>query len=247
MYTRCVDLTNKKFDVEKLPQHIGIIMDGNGRWAKKRSLPRKLGHKEGASAFKKIVRYCKDIGIKNVTFFAFSTENWNRPKEEVESIIELFRQYILEVRKHIDEEVRVTFLGDRTVFDSDLQDKMQKLEEDSKDFNKMRLILAINYGGRMDILQAVKEIAVMLKDGMIKIDDIDESLMSSMLYTKGLPDVDLIIRPSGEQRISNFLIWQSAYAELYFTDVLWPDFTPNEMGKALENYISRGRRFGGIV
>ncbi len=221
-------------------------MDGNGRWAEKRGLPRKFGHREGAKTFKKIVRYCKNIGIKYASFFAFSTENWKRPKEEVDAIIELFEQYIDDVRSHVDEEVRVIFLGDKSVFSHELQQKMVSLEEDSKKFDKMTLLLAINYGGKDDIVHSVKQIATLVKEGTITPEQIDEGLISSFLYTKGLPDVDLIIRPSGEQRISNFLIWQSAYAEFYFTNVLWPDFSEKEMDKALLDYASRGRRFGGI-
>lgn len=229
-----------------LPTHIGFIMDGNGRWAKKRGLPRKFGHREGAKTFKKIVRHCKDIGIRYITFYAFSTENWKRPKEEVDTIIDLFNQYIEDVRKHIDEEVKVIFLGDKSVFNQELQQKMNSLENDSRDFDKMTLLLAINYGGRDDIVHSIKGIAELIKSGTIVPDQIDESLVSSMLYTQGIPDVDLIIRPSGEQRTSNFLIWQSAYAELYFTDILWPDFSAKELDKALKNYASRGRRFGGV-
>ncbi|HOV40652.1 MAG TPA: polyprenyl diphosphate synthase [Oscillospiraceae bacterium] len=229
-----------------LPVHVGFIMDGNGRWAEKRGLPRKFGHREGAKTFKKIVRYCKKIGIKYASFFAFSTENWKRPKEEVDAIIELFEQYIDDVRSHVDEEVRVIFLGDKSVFSSELQKKMVSLEEDSKEFDKMTLLLAINYGGKDDIVHSVKQIAKLVREGTINPEQIDEGLVSSFLYTKGLPDVDFIIRPSGEQRISNFLIWQSAYAEFYFTDVLWPDFSERELDKALLDYASRGRRFGGI-
>ncbi|MCX7658482.1 MAG: polyprenyl diphosphate synthase [Oscillospiraceae bacterium] len=229
-----------------LPVHVGFIMDGNGRWAEKRGLPRKFGHREGAKTFKKIVRHCKKIGIKYASFFAFSTENWKRPKEEVDAIIELFEQYIDDVRSHVDEEVRVIFLGDKSVFSSELQKKMVSLEEDSKKFDKMTLLLAINYGGKDDIVHSVKQIANLVREGTINPEQIDEGLVSSFLYTKGLPDVDFIIRPSGEQRISNFLIWQSAYAEFYFTDVLWPDFSERELDKALLDYASRGRRFGGI-
>ncbi len=229
-----------------LPIHIGIIMDGNGRWAAKRGLPRKIGHREGATTFKKIVSYCKNIGIKYITFYAFSTENWKRPKEEVDAIMNLFNQYLDEVRKHIDEKVRVLFIGDKSVFDESFRNKMISLEEDSKDFKAMTLILAINYGGRDDIVHSVRQIAKLVSDGMISENQIDESLISSLLYTKGIPDVDLIIRPSGEYRLSNFLIWQSAYAEYYFTDVLWPDFNEKELNLALAEYSSRKRRFGGI-
>ncbi|MDE5648479.1 MAG: isoprenyl transferase [Oscillospiraceae bacterium] len=231
---------------DNLPEHIAFIMDGNGRWAKKRGLPRKFGHREGAKTFKKITRYCKDIGIKNVTFYAFSTENWKRPEDEVSAIIELFREYIIDVRNYIGEEVRVLFLGDKTIFDDDLQKKMNDLEEDTKDYNKMTMLLAINYGGRDEIVHAAKILSGQVRSGKIQPDEITEDMFQSYLYTADVPDVDLMIRPSGELRLSNFLIWQSAYAEFYFTDVLWPDFSPNELNKALIDFGKRSRRFGGV-
>lgn len=231
---------------DNLPEHIAFIMDGNGRWAKKRGLPRRFGHREGAKTFKKITRYCKDIGIKNVTFYAFSTENWKRPEDEVSAIIELFREYIIDVRNYIGEEVRVLFLGDKTIFDDDLQKKMNDLEEDTKDYNKMTMLLAINYGGRDEIIHAAKILSEQVRNGKIQPDEITEDMFQGYLYTADVPDVDLMIRPSGELRLSNFLIWQSAYAEFYFTDVLWPDFSPNELNKALIDFGKRSRRFGGV-
>jgi undecaprenyl diphosphate synthase len=221
-------------------------MDGNGRWASKRGLPRQFGHKEGAKTFRKIARYCKDIGIKYITFFAFSTENWKRPKEEVDAIMSLFHQYLDEVDDYADENTRLLFLGDKSAFDEKMQKRMTELEKESESFDGMTLMLAMNYGGRADIVHSVKQIAAMVQNRDINCDDIDESLISSLLYTKGIPDVDLIIRPSGEKRLSNFLIWQSAYAEYYFTDVLWPDFTKKEMDKALAEFSLKGRRFGGV-
>ncbi len=229
-----------------LPEHIAFIMDGNGRWAKKRALPRKFGHREGAKNFRRIARYCKDIGIKNITFYAFSTENWKRPKDEVDAIIELFREYIVDVRNYIGEEVRVLFLGDKSIFDEDLQKKMTDLEEDTKDNHEMTMLLAINYGGRDEIVHASRLIAQKVVAGEISADDITEEMFGEYLYTKDVPDVDLMIRPSGELRLSNFLIWQSAYAEFYFTDVLWPDFVPEELEKALVSFAGRSRRFGGV-
>ncbi|MGN0689253.1 MAG: isoprenyl transferase [Oscillospiraceae bacterium] len=229
-----------------LPTHIGFIMDGNGRWAEKRGLQRKFGHKEGAKTFKKIVKYCKKIGIKYITFFAFSTENWKRPSDEVEAIMELFDKYLDEVREHIKENVRVMFIGDKSVFDDKFRSKMIALEEDSKDFDSMTLILAINYGGRDDIIHAAKQVSELVKSGIISSSQIDESLFSNLLYTKGIPDVDYIIRPSGELRISNFLIWQAAYAEYYFTDILWPDFSEKDLDKALDDFKHRKRRYGGV-
>ena len=214
---------------DKLPDHVGFIMDGNGRWAKKRGLPRSFGHREGAKQFKKIVRYCKDIGLKNISFYAFSTENWQRPAEEVNTIMELFRDYIVDVRNFLSENTRMIFLGDKSAFDEDLQEKM-----------------AVNYGGRDEITHAARILAEKAAKGEIKPGDITEQSISDNLYTAGYPDVDLLIRPSGEQRISNYLIWQCAYAEFYYTDVLWPDFTPDELDKALAEYARRNRRFGGV-
>ena len=231
---------------ENLPQHIAFIMDGNGRWAKKRSLPRKFGHREGAKTFKKIARYCKDIGIKNITFYAFSTENWKRPEDEVKAIIELFREYIVDVRNYIGEDVRVLFLGDKSIFDEDLQKKMNDLEYDTKDNKQMTMLLAINYGGRDEIVHASKLLSEKVKNCEISSHDITEEMFGKYLYTADVPDVDLMIRPSGELRLSNFLIWQSAYAEFYFTNVLWPDFLPAELDKALVEYSKRSRRFGGV-
>ncbi len=234
------------FDKEKLPVHIGFIMDSNGRWAQKRGLPRTAGHREGAETFRKIVRCCKKIGIRYITFYAFSTENWKRPKEEVNELMKLFNSYLDEIRKYTEERTRLIFLGDKSAFTPEMIDKMTEIEEYSRDFDDMTLMLAMNYGGRDDIVYAAKQLAEMSADKAIKVSDIDEKMFSALLYTKGLPDVDLLIRPSGEKRISNFLIWQSAYAEYYFTDTLWPDFTEKELNKALSDYALRSRRFGGV-
>ena len=231
---------------DKLPDHVGFIMDGNGRWAKKRGLPRSFGHREGAKQFKKIVRYCKDIGLKNISFYAFSTENWQRPAEEVNTIMELFRDYIVDVRNFLSENTRMIFLGDKSAFDEDVQEKMIKLEEDTAKYDEMTLMMAVNYGGRDEITHAARILAEKAAKGEIKPEDITEQSISDNLYTAGFPDVDLLIRPSGEQRISNYLIWQCAYAEFYYTDVLWPDFTPDELDKALAEYARRNRRFGGV-
>ncbi|MDE6762192.1 MAG: di-trans,poly-cis-decaprenylcistransferase [Oscillospiraceae bacterium] len=221
-------------------------MDGNGRWAQKRGLPRKFGHREGAAAFRKIARYCKKIGIRYITFYAFSTENWSRPKDEIDELMKLFGEYIDEVSDYAEENTRLIFLGDKSAFGKEMADKMSELERNSRDFSDMTLMLAMNYGGRNDIVHAARQIAAMVENKEIRHTDVDESLISGLLYTGGIPDADLIIRPSGEKRLSNFLIWQSAYAELYFTDVLWPDFTPKELDKALEDFASRKRRFGGV-
>lgn len=233
-------------DKSKLPVHIGFIMDGNGRWAQKRGLPRTFGHREGAQAFRKIARYCKKIGIKYITFYAFSTENWSRPKEEVDAIMALFSQYLEEADNFAEDKTRLIFLGDKAPFSTKMRERMIELEKASENFDEMTLALAINYGGRDDIVHSVKRIAELVESGDIRSSDIDESLVGSLLYTGTMPDADLIIRPSGEKRLSNFLIWQSAYAEFYFTDVLWPDFTPAELDKALKDFAQRNRRFGGV-
>lgn len=229
-----------------LPQHIGFIMDGNGRWAKKRGLPRTYGHKEGAQAFREIVKHCKEIGIKYITFYAFSTENWSRPKDEVSALMTLFNEYLDEADELTEKSTRLVFLGDKSKFSSEMQKKMINIEEKSKNYNEMTVALAMNYGGRDDIVHSVKRVAQMIQQGTVNVDDIDEQLISQNLYTGDIPDVDLVIRPSGEKRISNFLIWQSSYAEFYFTDVLWPDFSGKELDKALEDYSLRNRRFGGV-
>lgn len=231
---------------EVLPEHIGFIMDGNGRWAKKRHMPRTFGHVEGAKTFEKIVRYCRDIGIKCISFYAFSTENWKRSNEEVTAIMNLLRQYIIKARDHFVEETRIVFIGDKSAFPEDMRKQMIDVENDTRNFDKMTLLIAVNYGGRDEIKNAARQIAQKVKDGQINIEDITEDTVSEHLYTSEFPDVDLLIRPSGELRISNYLIWQSAYAEFYFSEVLWPDFLPEELNKALHEYAGRSRRFGGV-
>ena len=230
-----------------LPAHVGIIMDGNGRWARKRGLPRKMGHRAGANTFKEIARYANKIGLQYLTAYVFSTENWKRPKDEVDSIIALLRSYLDEMEGYRKENIRVLFIGDRTVFDADIQAKMQRAEEQSKNATGLTLILAINYGGRAEIAQAARRIAEDAAAGKIAPDAVDESVFSRYLYTAGIPDVDLLIRPSGEYRLSNFLLWQTAYSEYVFlSGVLWPDFKPEMLDAALAEYRSRSRRFGGI-
>ncbi len=232
--------------VEMLPKHIAFIMDGNGRWAKKRGLPRTAGHTEGARTFKKIVRYCKDIGIQNITFYAFSTENWKRPDEEVTAIMNLMREYLAEVRRYLTENTRFIVLGDKSAFSPDLRQSFDAVEEDTKTFTDMTLNLAVNYGARHEMTSAVQQLAKQVQAGILAPEDITEDTISQALYTRELPDVDLMIRPSGEYRISNFLLWQSAYAELYFCDTLWPDFSPKNLDAALIAYAKRNRRFGGV-
>ncbi len=228
------------------PVHVGVIMDGNGRWAKKRGMPRKFGHREGAKTFRTITRHAKALGVQYITFYAFSTENWKRPKDEVDAIMDLFEKNLDEVRDFIEENIRVRFIGDRSMLNPRLQEKMKGVEEDSKDFDSMTLILAINYGGRDEITHTVRQIALDVKNGILQPEEVTQELIQSRLYTEEIPDVDLIIRPSGEQRLSNFLIWQAAYAEYYFTNILWPDFTKKDLEDAVIAYCERNRRFGGV-
>lgn len=240
--------TIQKDESESLlvPTHIGVIMDGNGRWAKKRLLPRKFGHREGAKTFKKIALAGKAMGVKYMTFYAFSTENWKRPKDEVDAIMKLFEDYLDDVSSFEKENIRLVFIGDRSALSENLQDKMKHAEEISKDFDSMTVVLAVNYGGQSEICHSVKQIAQKVKNNEIEIDAINEKIIEENLYTGDIPPVDLIIRPSGEMRLSNFLIWQSAYAEYYFTDILWPDFKEKDLEKAIKAFCDRNRRFGGI-
>lgn len=233
-----------------LPKHIGIIMDGNGRWAKQRGLPRYKGHIEGARTFRKIGEFAADLGVKCITFYAFSTENWKRSPEEVEAIMQLFREYLEEADDRIAENeekgIRLRFIGERKGIPADILALMELNEAQSRDKDKVILNIAVNYGGRHEITEGVKEIVRRAVAGEISADDIDEQMISDSLYTKGLPDPDLIIRPSGEYRLSNFLTWQSAYSELWFSNVLWPDFTEDDLVSALRDFEKRHRRFGGV-
>ena len=226
----------------KIPEHIGIIMDGNGRWAKKRGLPRSAGHVAGAKTFKSIARYCNKIGLKYLTVYAFSTENWKRPEDEVNAIMNLLRDYLKDAENFKDENIRVRFIGDRTPLAEDIKALMEKNENDSKNATGLTLYIAINYGGRDEIVKAVQKIV----DSGVKAEEINEQLISNNLYTHGCPDPDFIIRPSGEYRLSNYLIWQSAYSEFWYSDVLWPDFTEKDLEKAINDFSNRNRRFGGI-
>lgn len=234
-------------DFSNLPAHVGIIMDGNGRWAKRRGLPRKMGHKVGAETFRTIVRYANRIGLRYMTMYVFSTENWSRPKDEVNAIMDLLRKYLEDVDSYRSENIRIRFLGDLTVFDAKMQAKMVEIEKTSQDNTGLTLNLAVNYGGRSELTSAARQLALDAAAGKIRPEEITEQMLADRLYTKGEPDVDLIIRPSGEYRLSNFLIWQSAYAEYVFMDeILWPDFKPADLDRALEEYQRRNRRFGGV-
>lgn len=239
--------TNEKAPQRVLPRHLGIIMDGNGRWAKKRGLPRTAGHTVGAANFKTITRYCASIGIEYLTVYAFSTENWKRPAEEVSALMKLFRQYLEEaLRDFLDENIKVRFIGDTSVFPQELQTLIQETEEVSKNRTGMVLNIAMNYGGRSEIARAARLLAEKVQRGEISPEEITEQAISDSLYTAGQPDPDLIIRPSGEQRTSNFLLWQSAYAEYIICDILWPDFKPQDLEDALDEFSRRQRRFGGV-
>ncbi|MGI5893460.1 MAG: isoprenyl transferase [Candidatus Merdivicinus sp.] len=232
---------------EFLPTHVGIIMDGNGRWAKKRGLPRKMGHRAGAEVFKTIVRYANRRGLKYLTMYVFSTENWKRPEDEVASIMKLLRNYLAEVDQYRDENIRIRFLGDLSVFEPDIQARMEEIREESAHNTGLTLNLAVNYGGRNELVYAARRLAEKVKAGELEPEQITEQMVTENLYAGDEPDVDLIIRPSGEYRLSNFLIWQSAYAEYVFMDeILWPDFKPAHLDQALLEYQKRNRRFGGI-
>ena len=229
-----------------IPKHIGIIMDGNGRWAKKRMLPRNMGHKKGAEVFKDITRYCNELGLESVTFYAFSTENWKRPQDEIDGLMKLFKQYLIDAFDYEKENNKVIFLGDKSAFNQELRDLMTEIESKTADRTGMKLNLALNYGSRDEIVHACKEIAQKVSEGSMSVDDIDENSFADHLYTKGQPDPDFILRPSGEKRISNFLLWQCAYSEFIYMDVLWPDFTRKDLDSAIEEFNSRNRRFGGV-
>lgn len=229
-----------------LPRHIAIIMDGNGRWARKRALPRSAGHSAGSKNFKDIARYCNKIGLEYLTVYAFSTENWKRPKEEVDNIMNILRDYLKDAKNFKDENIRVKFIGDIEVLPEDIVYLIHDAEENSKDATGLNLNIALNYGGRDELVHAFRKLAEKVKTDELSPDDITEETVSNALYTAGQPDPDFIIRPSGEYRLSNYLIWQSAYAEFWFSDILWPDFKPKHLDKAIEDYNKRNRRFGGV-
>ena len=221
-------------------KHIAFIMDGNGRWAKKRGFPREYGHKYGAEVFRKIMRYCGELGIKASTYYVFSTENWKRPQKEVDSIMKLLEEYLSECEKELKKEnVKFVFLGDKSPFSASLRSKMEKIEEISSK-GEYTVNLALNYGGRSELVYAYNKL---LSEGKTSVTEND---IEDALYTAGSPDLDLVVRTGGDFRISNFLLWQSAYAELYFTDKLWPDFSTKDVDLAIENFSNRKRRFGGV-
>lgn len=220
-------------------------MDGNGRWAKKRGLPRTAGHRAGAAVLREITLFASEMGIPYITAYAFSTENWKRPKEEVDALMKLLLEYLKDKKLLAGNEVRIKFIGDRSVLSDEIRKEMAAAEEESKERTKTILFLAINYGGQQEITKSVKEIAKRVQSGELSPDDITEELIGEGLYTD-IPDVDLIIRPSGEYRLSNFLLWQSAYSEFWFSNINWPDFKKEDFTRAIRDYQLRNRRFGGV-
>jgi len=235
-----------KRDDSRVPRHIAIILDGNGRWAKKRGLPRTAGHAVGAETFRKIATYCKDIGVEYLTVYAFSTENWRRPENEVSTIMKLLGKYLQEAIDTMERDhIRMKVLGDLEGLSPELREMVAKTDEISHHYEGFQANICLNYGGRDEILHAARRYAEDYAAGKIE-GALTEAGFASYLYSAGIPDPDLLIRPGGEVRISNFLLWQCAYAEFYFTDVLWPDFTPAELDKAIAVFNSRDRRYGGV-
>lgn len=237
---------DKKETAIVVPKSVGIIMDGNGRWAKKHNLPRSLGHKKGAGVFRDIVFDCRDLGVDFLTVYAFSTENWKRSQDEIDAITDLLREYLKKAFSDFkDENIIVKFLGDYTAFPDDVVCQIEKLENDSKKNTGMVLNVALNYGGRAEIVHAFKNIYGDIKKGIIDENSINEETIQDYLYTSGQLDPDLIIRPSGEKRLSNFMLWQAAYSEFWYDDILWPDFSKKDLIRAFNDYANRDRRYGG--
>lgn len=234
-------------DIKK-PRHVGIIMDGNGRWAEARSLPRLAGHRQGAESLKKIVRYAGEKKIDYLTLFAFSLENWNRPDEEVKGLMDMMRRYLKSETADLKKNnARIRVIGDRARLAQDIQDSIQSLEDETQNNEAITIVLALSYGGRDEIAKAAQALAEKVQQGSLQTDQIDADMLGAHLMTADMPDPDLIIRTSGEKRISNFLLWQSAYAEYYFSDKMWPDFGIEDFDKALEDFANRSRRFGGLT
>lgn len=231
----------------KIPRHLAVILDGNGRWAKAKGLPRNMGHVEGAKTVEKMCEIAWDKGIEYFTVYAFSTENWSRPKEEVSLLMKLLRDYMVNcVKRSMKNNMKVRVIGDKSKLDEDIQASIANLEEKTKDNTGLKFTIAINYGSRDEIRRAVRSIAEDVKDGKVSPDDVDEALIESHLDTAGYPDPDLLIRTSGEQRISNYLLWQIAYSEFYFAECNWPDFNESELDNAILEYNKRERRFGKV-
>ncbi|MBQ2613975.1 MAG: isoprenyl transferase [Clostridia bacterium] len=234
-------------DMERIPQHIGVIMDGNGRWAKQRGLPRQMGHKRGADILEGICDYCNALGVKVLTVYAFSTENWSRPQKEIDALMDLLYDYLLQVEeKFRGRDMKLKISGDISPLSDKIKQAIAHAEEVTAPGKRMILNIALNYGGRDEIVRAARKIAKESKDGTLQPEDLTESAFSGYLDTAGLPEVDLIIRPSGEQRLSNFMLWQAAYAEFWYSDVCWPDFKNEDMERAILDFQNRNRRFGGV-
>ncbi|MCX7711841.1 MAG: isoprenyl transferase [Clostridia bacterium] len=234
-------------DLGQLPNHVAIIMDGNGRWAKKRGLPRNVGHREGSNALRKIVEASSKLGIKHLTVYAFSTENWKRPKNEVDALMSLLLEYLKNAERELSgKNVRIRVIGNIKGLPEDIQKEVARVEKLTAVNSGLSLNMALNYGSRDEILQAIKGIAKEVENKTLCVENIDENTVARKLYTSEIPDPDLLIRTSGEKRISNFLLWQLAYTEFYYTDVLWPDFREKHLIEAVREYQSRHRRFGGI-
>ncbi|MCI8537825.1 MAG: isoprenyl transferase [Oscillospiraceae bacterium] len=235
-------------DFDHLPRHVAIIMDGNGRWAKKRGLPRTAGHAAGAETFRSIATYCKEIGLEYLTVYAFSTENWKRPPEEVNAIMGLLKRYLLEAIEQMERDrVKMCFFGDLSPLTAELRALCEQTKEISRHYDGVQVNICLNYGGRDEILRAAQTYAMDCQEGRADPNHLTEENFSRYLYSNGVPDPDLVIRPGGEVRLSNFLLWQSAYAEFYVTDVLWPDFSKEELRRALASYQHRNRRYGGVT
>ncbi|MDE7243473.1 MAG: isoprenyl transferase [Oscillospiraceae bacterium] len=239
--------TAGQVDFQRLPRHIAVILDGNGRWAQRRGLPRTAGHKAGAETFRTIATYCREIGLEHLTVYAFSTENWKRPRDEVDTIMLLLKRYLLEALNTMERDnVRLRFLGDMSVLNDELRELVDQCNAISARLTGCQCNICINYGGRAEIVHAAKMFAEDCIAGSVKPTELTENLFENYIYSSGIPSPELLIRPGGEQRLSNFLLWQCAYAEFYFTDVLWPDFTKNELHRAIAAYQQRDRRFGGV-
>ena len=244
----CKSNKNELFGKDKLPQHLAIIMDGNGRWAKKRGLPRSAGHKEGAKSVRRVITSCLDFNIPILTIYAFSTENWKRPKQEIVYLLKLFERFLSKEKANlIKNNIKINFIGRLNNLPDSLTEKMKELHESTISNNKLVLNVAINYGGRAEIVDALKSIALKIEEKKLNIEEINENTIRDNLYTQNLPDPDLLIRTAGEMRISNFMIWQIAYTELWVTPVYWPDFDENNLIEAIRNFQKRVRKYGGKI
>ena len=247
MTAQLVTNLSTQIDLARLPNHVAVIMDGNGRWARQRGLPRIEGHRRGATVLKEMLRYCKDLGIETLTAYAFSTENWGRPQTEVSFLMSLFERLLQkELKEMAEEEVCINFIGDLTPLPQSLQDEMRRSMESTKNNQGVFFNVAINYGSRHEMINACKAIASKVQQGELSTDEIDDNTISQHLYTSNSPDPDLLIRTSGEMRLSNFMLWQLAYTEIYVTNTLWPDFDTEQFDRAIESFQQRDRRFGKV-